>query len=98
VCSFAAQRKASAGPLAEEFARNGHTLLLVARDEAALALTARALAERHGVRVESAAQDLSTADACAGGDDGSRPGTCAILSALFMFRPCSLTIAPGSMG
>ena len=41
---------------------------------------------------------VNTADACAGGDDGSRPGTCAILSALFMFRPCSLTIAPGSMG
>jgi short-subunit dehydrogenase len=52
--------------LAEEFARNGHTLLLVARDEAALARAAREVAERHGVRVEITAQDLSAADGCAG--------------------------------
>jgi short-subunit dehydrogenase len=52
--------------LAEEFARNGHTLLLVARDEKALDRTAREVAARHGVRVEITAQDLSTADGCAG--------------------------------
>jgi short-subunit dehydrogenase len=52
--------------LAEEFARHGNTLLLVARDEAALARAARELKERHGVRVEVTAQDLSTAEGCAG--------------------------------
>ena len=52
--------------LANEFARNGHTLLLVARDETALARAARELAECHGVRVEISAQDLSKADGCAG--------------------------------
>ena len=45
--------------LADEFARNGHTLLLVARDEAALARTARELGKRHCARVEITAEDLS---------------------------------------
>ena len=48
--------------LADEFARDGHTLVLVARDEAKLAATARALTEAHGVGVKSFACDLSTAD------------------------------------
>ena len=52
--------------LADEFARNGHTLLLVARDEAALTRVARELSERHGVRIEIAAHDLSAADGCTG--------------------------------
>ena len=45
--------------LAEEFAREGHTLVLVARDEQKLAATARSLAEAHGVGVRVFACDLS---------------------------------------
>ena len=52
--------------LAEEFARVGHALLLVARDEAKLAETARELSAAHGVEVRFAACDLSTAEGCAG--------------------------------
>ena len=51
--------------LAEEFARVGHALLLVARDEAKLAETARELSAAHGVEVRFAATDLSTAEGCA---------------------------------
>ena len=51
--------------LAEEFARGGHALLLVARDEAKLADTARGLADRHAVQVKFAACDLSTVEGCA---------------------------------
>ena len=51
--------------LAEEFAKDGHTLVLVARDEAKLAATARALADEHGVRVRVFACDLGTAEGCA---------------------------------
>jgi short-subunit dehydrogenase len=51
--------------LAEEFARGGHALLLVARDEAKLADTARALADRHAVQVKFVACDLSTVEGCA---------------------------------
>ena len=51
--------------LAEEFARGGHALLLVARDEAKLADTARALAERHAVQVKFVGCDLSTVEGCA---------------------------------
>lgn len=50
--------------LAEEFARGGHTLLLVARDEPKLAAAARLLAEAHGVEVKFAACDLSTIEGC----------------------------------
>ena len=53
--------------LADEFARDGHTLVLVARDEAKLAATARALTEAHGVGSRSFACDLSTDEACAVG-------------------------------
>lgn len=52
--------------LAEEFARGGHTLLLVARDELRLALTRAELVRAHGVRVEITSQDLSTLEGCAG--------------------------------
>jgi short-subunit dehydrogenase len=51
--------------LAEEFAREGHTLLLVARDETKLAATARSLAEARGVDVKVFACDLGTAEGCA---------------------------------
>ena len=51
--------------LADEFARNGHALLLVARDEASLAAAARKLASDHGVTVHYAACDLSTEEGCA---------------------------------
>ena len=50
--------------LAEEFARAGHTLFLVARDEAALAATAKALAKAHNVEVKFVAADLSTVEGC----------------------------------
>jgi len=52
--------------LAEEFAREGHALLLVARDEARLAETARELASTYPVEVRVFATDLSTAQGCAG--------------------------------
>ena len=52
--------------LAEEFARNGHILLLVARSEDALARTARELETKHCVQVKTTAQDLSTLEGCAG--------------------------------
>jgi short-subunit dehydrogenase len=52
--------------LAEEFARNGHTLLLVARDESRLVLTRAELVRAHGIRVEISSQDLSTVEGCAG--------------------------------
>jgi hypothetical protein len=58
--------------LAEEFARGGHALLLVARDEAKLAETARELAEAHSVEVKFTACDLSTAEGCAGVEDALR--------------------------
>jgi uncharacterized protein len=51
--------------LAAEFARGRHTLLLVARDEARLAETARSLAQAHGIEVKIAACDLGTAEGCA---------------------------------
>jgi short-subunit dehydrogenase len=51
--------------LAEEFARGGHALLLVARDEAKLADTARTLSQTHGVEVRFLACDLSTVEGCA---------------------------------
>jgi short-subunit dehydrogenase len=52
--------------LAEEFAREGHTLLLVARDEAKLAEAARELISTYPVEVKVFACDLSTAEGCAG--------------------------------
>ena len=58
--------------LAEEFARGGHTLLLVARNEAALTRVARDLADAHGVEVRVTAQDLSTQKGCAGVEEALR--------------------------
>ncbi len=58
--------------LAEEFARGGHALLLVARDEAKLAEAARELAEAHDVEVKFATCDLSTAEGCAGVEEALR--------------------------
>jgi short-subunit dehydrogenase len=51
--------------LAEEFARAGHALLLVARDETKLAALSGLLAETHGVAVKFAACDLGTIEGCA---------------------------------
>jgi short-subunit dehydrogenase len=50
--------------LAEEFAKHGHTLLLVARNEEALAKTAREIASAHAVPAHHAACDLSTPEGC----------------------------------
>jgi short-subunit dehydrogenase len=47
---------------ARRLAAGGHDLVLVARDEPRLELTARRLADAHGVRVESLVADLSTDD------------------------------------
>ena len=58
--------------LAEEFARGGHTLLLVARNEAVLTRVARDLADAHGVEVRVTAQDLSTQEGCAGVEEALR--------------------------
>jgi short-subunit dehydrogenase len=52
--------------LAEEFAREGHALLLVARDEARLAKAARELSSTYPVEVKVFATDLGTAQGCAG--------------------------------
>ncbi len=51
--------------LADEFARDGHALLLVARNEEALAATAKALSQAHGIDVKFAAADLSIVEGCA---------------------------------
>jgi short-subunit dehydrogenase len=51
--------------LAEEFARGGHALLLVARDEASLAKAAEELSSSYGVEVRVLAADLSTTEGCA---------------------------------
>jgi len=52
--------------LADEFARAGHDLLLVARDATKLARTADQIALDHPVTVKITAQDLSTAEGCEG--------------------------------
>src|SRR5262247_3530956 len=50
--------------LAEEFARAGHVLFLVARDETALATVAKALSKAHDVEVKFVAADLGTIEGC----------------------------------
>jgi hypothetical protein len=50
--------------LATEFAKGGHTLLLVARDAARLAETAEAVAATYKVKVHYVACDLSSAGGC----------------------------------
>lgn len=51
--------------LVNEFAKGGHTLLLVARTEESLAQVASETAARYGVTVHYAACDLSTEEGCA---------------------------------
>jgi short-subunit dehydrogenase len=51
--------------LAEEFARFGHDLLLVARDEASLSKAAEELSSAYAVEVRVLAADLSTEEGCA---------------------------------
>lgn len=58
--------------LAEEFARAGQTLLLVARDPATLEQTAGDLRDAHGVEVRVTAQDLSTQEGCTGVEQALR--------------------------
>jgi hypothetical protein len=50
--------------LAHEFARDGHALFLVARDEAALSATATELSKAHNVEATFVAADLSTIEGC----------------------------------
>ena len=50
--------------LAEEFAKHGHTVLIVARHEETLAETAKALAAAHDVRAYYVACDLATEQGC----------------------------------
>jgi short-subunit dehydrogenase len=52
--------------LAEEFARDGHNLVLVGRDGAKLARTATELSRDYPVEVKVTAQDLCTPEGCAG--------------------------------
>jgi short-subunit dehydrogenase len=51
--------------LAHEFARDGHTLVLVARDAAALAATAKSLSKTYDIEAKFIAADLATEDGCA---------------------------------
>jgi short-subunit dehydrogenase len=51
--------------LADEFARGGHDLLLVARDELALKKAAQELSSAYDVEVKTLAADLSTEEGCA---------------------------------
>lgn len=57
---------------AEEFARDRHTLVLVARHEAKLAEVAADLARKYHVTVRVTAQDLTTAEGCAGVEQALR--------------------------
>jgi short-subunit dehydrogenase len=50
--------------LADEFAKTGHTLLLVARTEATLAKTASEVSAQYNIPVHTVACDLSTAEGC----------------------------------
>jgi short-subunit dehydrogenase len=58
--------------LAEEFARDGHNLVLVARDKAKLDRTAAELAAAYAVEVKVTAQDLTTVEGCAGVEQAVR--------------------------
>lgn len=58
--------------LAEEFARDGHTLLLVARNAAKLTETAAELTRAHSIEVKVTAQDLSTVEGCEGVEQALR--------------------------
>jgi short-subunit dehydrogenase len=58
--------------LAKEFAREGHALLLVARDEAKLAATAATLSQAHGVEVNYVACDLCAVESFPGVEEALR--------------------------
>jgi short-subunit dehydrogenase len=58
--------------LAEEFARDGHNLVLVARDKAKLDRTAAELSSAYPVEVKVTAQDLTTTEGCAGVEQAVR--------------------------
>jgi len=58
--------------LAHEFARAGHTLVLVARDKATLAVTAKSLSKTYDVEVRIVAADLGTEDGCAAVEEALR--------------------------
>lgn len=58
--------------LADEFAKGGNTLLLVARDQAALAKTADEVAAKYGIAAHFVACDLSTPEGCARVEDALR--------------------------
>jgi short-subunit dehydrogenase len=58
--------------LAHEFAREGHTLVLVARDAAALAATAKSLSKTYDIEATFIAADLATEDGCAAVEEGLR--------------------------
>jgi short-subunit dehydrogenase len=58
--------------LAEEFARDGHNLVLVARDKAKLDRTAAELSSAYAVEVKVTAQDLTTVEGCAGVEQAVR--------------------------
>jgi len=58
--------------LAEEFARDGHNLVLVARDKAKLDRTAAELSSAYAVEVKGTAQDLTTVEGCAGVEQAVR--------------------------
>jgi short-subunit dehydrogenase len=57
---------------AKEFARDGHNLVLVARDKAKLDRTATELASAYAVEVKGTAQDLTTVEGCAGVEQAVR--------------------------
>jgi len=57
---------------AEEFAHDGHSLLLVARDAAKLARTAAELTEKYPIEVRITAQDLTTVEGCEGVEQALR--------------------------
>lgn len=58
--------------LADEFARDGHTLLLVARDAARLAQVASEITRDYPVEVRVTAQDLATVEGCDGVEQALR--------------------------
>jgi short-subunit dehydrogenase len=58
--------------LAEEFAKAGHTLLLVARDAAKLSRTAAEITRQYPVVVKTTAQDLTTVVGCDGVEQALR--------------------------
>lgn len=57
---------------AEEFARDGHRLVLVARDAVKLARTASELTRAYPIEVRVTAQDLSTVEGCDGVEQALR--------------------------